>query len=385
MSSYRVAIHIPSLAGGGAERAFVSIANGLAESGYSVDLVLEKFEGEFVDELSYRVKVVELVEQHKKGQLLGKSNASLGYWGQVRLFIKIVTGLVRYLEAKKPNVVIAALNGPIINTSLAKKMTRKHSFRLIASQRNNFSRQNSSKTILGLGRKARLRWALRQADKVVAPSRGVAEDLIDKAGVSRSKTLVIHNPVIDSNFVEKSKEDLADPWFESNIKKFIFVGRLSPVKRVQDIIYAFSKVVAEKPAVLTIVGQGTLRSELEKLVESLGLKTTVRFFGFDSNPYKLIRASDCLVLASEHEGFPNVLVQSLALGTQVISSDCEYGPEEILDGASYGRLFPVGDVDKLAAHMLEIMETNEETTHLVRRGKVFSWESIQNLWASLLV
>lgn len=370
-----VAIHLPGMYGGGAERTFVTVANGLVRAGFAVTFVLNSEFQNYLDELSENVGVIYLGQKPKR---VGKSVI-----GDIPRRTRTLMALTHYLFSHRPDFLLAALPESIIHATIANIFTGRQT-QLVASQRNAFSKQHEKQGFLSLTNRKLVAWSLKKADKVVAPSDGVALDLIEKAGVSEGNILVINNPVIDSNFIEKSEELVDDPWFDSNLKKFIFVGRLESVKRVHDIIHAFSKVIEDKPSLLAIVGKGSLRDELEQIVESLGLKKSVKFYDFEPSPYKLMKASDCLILASEHEGFPNVLVQSMAVGTQIIASDCKFGPAEILVEGQYGRLFPVGDVEKLARHMLESIEFPEPSDRLIKRASVFSWEIVGKNWISLL-
>lgn len=383
MKKTRVAIHIPSLVGGGAERTFVTVANGIADAGFSVDLVLDRFIGDYVDELNENVRVVELIDSKNQTiPILRFDNAGKTFAKRIVRRVYVVLALVRYLKSKKPQVLIAALPDPIINSVLARKLSR-ISFRLIASQRNNFSMQHPGLSTLGKIQRSLVKWALRGADDVVAISKGVAKDLENEADICASKVQVIYNPVLDSNFFNKSRESVEDEWFKSAIYKFVYVGRLVEIKRVGDVIKAFSILTKEVPAQLSILGQGPLRNELETLARDLAVSDNVKFFGFQQNPYKFIKASDCLILASEHEGFGNVLVQAMALGTRVISSDCDYGPREILDHGKYGELFPIGDVEGLAKKMETVLKSSPNPAFQSHANQ-YSWKNVGKQWISLI-
>lgn len=361
--------------GGGAERTFVTIANGLAQAGFSVTFALNSDVENYSDEIDDMVEIVHLARAAETEY----SSKVMDIQRRARALI----ALTRYLFSNRPDCVVAALPESIINAAIANILSGRKS-RLIASQRNAFSLQHGKRGILARVNRKLVAWSLRRADSIVAPSRGVAIDLIEEALVSAEKVLVINNPVIDGNFVKKSNQEIDDPWFDSSLKKFIFVGRLTRVKRVHDIIQAFAKVIEQKPALLAIVGDGPLRNELEQLAKDLGIWSHVKFFGIQSNPYRFMKASDCLVLASEHEGFPNVLVQSMAVGTQVISSDCKFGPSEILDNGNFGLLFRVGDLSQLEQQMNSLFKKQIEKTKIVERANLFGWPQMEERWVNLL-
>jgi glycosyltransferase involved in cell wall biosynthesis len=139
----------------------------------------------------------------------------------------------------------------------------------------------------------------------------------------------------------------------------VTVGRLVPSKRVDDLITGFAMVADRFPAwTLTIVGDGSVRQSLEDLAAARGVRDRVSFCGFRSEPWRLLAEASVFVLSSAHEGFPNVLVEAAASGCAIVSSDCLYGPGEILDEGRQGLLYPVGDVARLAECLTQLMEND---------------------------
>jgi glycosyltransferase involved in cell wall biosynthesis len=138
------------------------------------------------------------------------------------------------------------------------------------------------------------------------------------------------------------------------------VGRLTVQKDFPTLIRAFARVRQKRNARLLILGEGELRSELNALVAELGLQADVALPGFVENPFVFMRHASLFVLSSAWEGFGNVLVEAMACGMPVVSTDCPSGPAEILQNGKWGRLVPVGDVQALSEALLA---TLEESTH----------------------
>jgi glycosyltransferase involved in cell wall biosynthesis len=163
------------------------------------------------------------------------------------------------------------------------------------------------------------------------------------------KIKVIYNPVITPELFAKAEEPLDHPWFRPGEPPVVLgVGRLTQAKDFPTLIRAFALVRKERPARLMILGEGEERPKLEALVRELGLEEDVALPGFVGNPYKYIARAGVFVLSSAWEGLPTTLVEALALGTPVVSTNCKSGPEEILEEGRWGRLVPVGNIEELA-------------------------------------
>ena len=172
----------------------------------------------------------------------------------------------------------------------------------------------------------------------------------------------------------KSEEALDHPWFLPGEPPVILgVGRLTQAKDFPTLIRAFALVRKKHPARLMILGEGEERSKLETLVQELGLEKEVSLPGFVDNPYKYMKRAAVFVLSSKWEGFGNVLVEAMALGTPVVSTNCPSGPAEILENGRWGRLVPVGDVYALAEAIIETLD-EEHHPDVANRAKDFAVE-----------
>lgn len=324
----RVSLFLPSLRGGGAERVMVNLARGFVDRGLDVDLVLVKAEGPYLAEVPPGVRVVNL----KASRVL----ASL-------------PGLMRYLRREKPAALLSTLDHANIVALWAKRLSRSPT-RVVIRVANNIihSSDHASTT------RARFTPRLIQlfcpwADVIVAVSKGVAEDLARITGIPSAHIRVIYSPVVTPELFQRAKEPVEHPWFASGQPPVILgVGRLTKQKDLPTLIRAFALVRRERPARLLVLGEGEERPRLEALVKELGLEDEVALPGFVENPYAYMSRAAVFVLSSAWEGLPNVLIQAMACGCPVVSTDCPNGPAEILENGRYGLLVPVGDVETLA-------------------------------------
>jgi len=336
LRTFKLALFLPSLRGGGAERVMVNLARGFVERGLQVDLVLAKAEGPYLSRVSSEVQVVDL---------------------GARRVLYSLPGLVRYLRRERPQAMLSALNHANIVAIWAKILARVKT-RLVVSEHNTLSLSTTNAPFV----RAKFMPLLigtfyPYADAVVAVSHGVAEDLIAQTGLPAEKIKVIYNPVVTPELFTKAEEPLDHPWFRPGEPPVVLgVGRLTKQKDFLTLIRAFALVRKERPARLMILGEGEERPNLEALVRELGLEEDVALPGFVENPYKYMKRAAVFVLSSRWEGLSNVLIEALALGTPVISTDCPSGPAEILEGGKWGRLVPVGEPRVLAYAILETLQ-----------------------------
>lgn len=342
-----IAIYLPSLRGGGAERAMVTLANGFAGRGLKVDLVLARAEGPYLSEVSSGVRVVDL---------------------QSRRVLSSLPALVRYLREERPLAMLSALSHANVIAIMACLLSRV-TVRLVVSERSNLSMSSSkpqnwrARIVLPL-----VRMGYRKAGGVVAVSRGVADDLAKTIDLPRDRISVVYNPVVTPELIRKSEMPLSHPWLgEGRPPVILGVGRLTRAKDFATLIRAFARVHAQRECRLVILGEGELRGELEQLVTSLGIQDSVQLPGFSENPFAWMSRVRLFVLSSQWEGLPNVLIQAMACGAAVVSTDCPSGPDEILEGDKWGRLVPVGDVEALAVAIAVTLDTPQERLPDVRQ------------------
>jgi glycosyltransferase involved in cell wall biosynthesis len=226
----------------------------------------------------------------------------------------------------------------------------------------------------------------RGADAAIGVSTGVAESLISGTGLSSDKAVAIHNP-FDLNAIRAQASDQppSHPWLGPGRDRpcVVAAGRLAIQKDYKTLLRAMARVVAQRPARLVILGEGGERQSLEKQVSALGLQDHVSMPGFVPNPFPEIAASDSFVLSSLWEGLPGVLIQAMALGRPVVSTDCPHGPREILEGGALGGLTPVGDDAALAEAICATLERPIDMERLRARAEDFGVTRITRQYLDL--
>lgn len=228
-----------------------------------------------------------------------------------------------------------------------------------------------------------------KADLIISNSKGVDGDLKSIMTIT-TNTKVIYNPV-DLEYINSKKDICEDVDFEfkKNEKYIISVGRLIPLKRNIDLIKAFFELQKNDNRLqLIFLGDGILKDDLMNECIKLGIKEKVHFLGNVKNPFYYLNNSDLFVLNSEIEGFPNVLVEAMACGVPVISSDCKSGPREILEDEKYGLLYPVGDIDalkrKMKSYLYEDIDREIIKRENLKRIEDFSVDKIMNQFKKVL-
>jgi len=329
----------PTLAGGGVERIGLRVARALSEKGYSVDIVVANARGELAGGIPPGVSLVNLRIPLGSG----------------RLFLCLFP-LAQYLRTRRPDVLWSNMTEANVIAILARMAAGSRCW-LIVSERNTLSvrirGQNLRKRVLPflVGRLYPL------ADRIHAVSLGVADDLAKTTGLPREQIRVVYNPDVDADLSIKAEEPVDHPWFAPGEPPVVLgVGRLVAQKDFPTLIRAFALVHKERPTRLVILGEGEERSKLEALARELGLEQDIDLPGFVENPYKYMKRAAVFVLSSRWEGFGNVLVEAMALGTPVVSTDCPNGPAEILENGKWGELVPVGETQSLASAVLRTLD-----------------------------
>jgi glycosyltransferase involved in cell wall biosynthesis len=223
------------------------------------------------------------------------------------------------------------------------------------------------------------------ADAAVAVSAGVADDLARTARLPRDHIHVIHNPVDVAALAVRARERADHPWFRAGAPPVIVsAGRLTAQKDFPTLLRAYVRLRRVKQARLLILGEGEERTALEGLARELGLVDDVALPGFVSNPYPYMASAALFALSSAWEGFGNVLIEALALGTPVVATDCPFGPSEILQGGCLGRLVPVGDVEALADAMAASLAAPPPAEPGIRRAHDFDLLATADRYLALM-
>ncbi len=195
---------------------------------------------------------------------------------------------------------------------------------------------------------------------------------------------MIYNPVWSPEIEILAGQPVAHIWpVQQDVPVIISAGRFSSEKDFSTLIQAFAKLRKKRQAKLILLGEGSLRASLEDLAKQLGVIDDLTMPGFVENPFAYLARADVFVLSSAHEGFGNVLVEAMACGTPVVSTDCPSGPREILDGGRYGALAPVGDADALAAAIQQKLDNPTSAELLKTRAREFSVEKAAGAYLAL--
>lgn len=331
-----IALFIPVLTFGGAEKVVITLANGLAEKGHKVDLILIKREGQLLHTVSDKVRLVPL----------GSKKTFLSVWK-----------LRHYLQENRPDVLLSGLDNANIVSSLAMRVAKVNTKHIIALHTNLKQSYLRPRTKLHRFYPFIMRRLFPNADHFVAVSECVAKQSGNFLGLTNDRIKVIYNPVINGKIKEKAFETVDNPWLnDPNYFTMVAAGRIFEAKDYPTMLRAFAKVLQEVPyARLIILGDGkqTIRREMEAIISKEKMNHAVELRGFVHNPYAYINKASLFVLSSKWEGFGNVLVEALYLGKQVISTACDCGPDEILQNGKFGSLVPVGKPDELAKAMID--------------------------------
>jgi len=324
-----VAIYMHDFSGGGVERQTLTLARELLASGTAVSLVVHRIQGEFVNQIPPDLRVVELPG---------------------RRTLHDIVLLARFLRHERPDVLLTNVDHNNIAGVLAKVLAASRT-KVVICQHNALAGEFA----------VHERWSYRLiplAYRLLSPfiaaaagvSRGIAKELMTTAGLPRRKVVTIHNAVVGQDFQERAGQALVHPWLDDgNGPIFVTAGRLVWQKDHNTLLQALALHRQSGGAGrLVVLGTGPLHTILEKRARAFGIDDVVAFVGFQANPLPWFRRADVFVLSARSEGFGNVLVEAMGCGTPIISTDCDYGPREILDGGRYGVLVPPRDPRALA-------------------------------------
>ena len=385
-----VAMVIPSLAGGGAERTALRLSGGLAARGHEVDIVLFQPHIAYPGEVPEAARLLVLCDRRTWDRRnphampagaewrAGRAPLRQGAWlaaGLVRdfpaaaplLLRRAALGralrLARYAARERPGILFANLPQAEHAAFYAARLAGA-AFPPVVPVVRNIEPTGSRHT-------KRRRLLFPAAAHVAAVSEGVAAHVAADAGVEAARLSVIYNPAVTPGALRRAAEPPGHPWFaDGGPPVLLGVGRLAPQKDFPTLIEAFRRVAAERPCRLLILGEGPMRPELEGRLRALGLEGCAALPGWVENPYACMARAALFVLSSRHEGFPGALVEALACGCPAVSTDCPAGPAEILEDPAL--LAPVGDPEALARVMLRALAEPVDRPALRAKAARFS-------------
>jgi glycosyltransferase involved in cell wall biosynthesis len=333
-SNERLALFLPTLDDGGAERVMLQLAASFFARGHAVDLVVAVPGGPLDGHVPAGPRLVSL---------------------EASRTIVALPALIRYLRRERPVALLSTLEHANVLAVGAAALARARVPIVLREA-------NVLLPAAELGGQARLlralmRPAYRAAGRIVAVSGSVATSLTAELGVDPGRIRTIYNPIVTAALQEQAAAPLDDPWFRPGAPPVVLgVGRLAPQKDFSTLIRAFAQVRAGREARLVILGEGPERRSLEQSTRQLGVAVDVKLPGYDHNPFRYMSRASVFALSSIYEGLPGALIQAMACGCRVISTDGPGGAREVLDNGTLGPLVPPGEPAALARGISALLD-----------------------------
>ena len=402
---HRFGILIPTLTGGGAERKALAIASGLIRRGHEVDLVLERLVCDYPEEVPPESRLFYLrlpgkdARSHTGREPLPVapelpcrgpypfrvryprlSLATALSWSQLPMLTsgrlpRWAAMIAAYLDRERPDALLAMLIPSVAAATMAARAAR-HRVRVVGTLHN---------AVRARRWLPRARRSYPRLDAAVGVSRGVAAELTEAVGVPADRVHTIYNPVVSEGFVRDARQPAGHPWLDEPGPQVVLAagrlqaeGFLDPPRGVRQ---------ASRPpaARLIVLGKGRRRAMLTSQAEELRIAPHVDFPGFVQNPYAFMAKASLFVLSSQYEGLPTVLIEAMACGCPVVSTDCRFGPDEILEDGRWGELVPVGDAKALSEAMLRALDRPPSSDALRKRASVFGIDRAVTRYEALLL
>ena len=358
-----IAILLPDLRGGGAERVMLDLAQEFARRGHRVEFVLMQAIGDFLPEAQKSFTIVDLATTRTRF---------------------VIFKLARYLRRCRPYAVIANM-WPLTSASVVANWLAGRTCRLLLVEHNTLSGQYANwgalhSWLLAASVSATYRFA----HTIAAVSKGAAKDMATIAKLALNRVHVLHNPIPQRPSPSPEARAKADAfWACPPGQRILCVGTLKEQKNHPLLLQAFAKMPLPN-ARLLILGKGEAELALRAQTQALGIADRVILAGFHPDPSAFYATADLFVLSSDYEGFGNVLVEALSFGLPVVSTDCPSGPAEILENGRFGRLVRVGDADALAKAMQAALQTPVDRDALIRRAADFAPDIAARKYLDLL-
>ncbi len=360
-SARRVAVLLPDLRAGGAERVHLELAKSWQKDGVITEFVVRQERGELLDQLPQSSTVFSLGAPRVRNALLP---------------------LIRYLKVRKPHALIAAMWPLTVIAPIAAKLAG-FKGRVIISEHSPLSvayanRGSLHKKVMGCSQRV----AYPLANARIAVSNGVSEDISSSSGLAEDFFDVIYNPAASGHADTSAPRPISLK--EQNGPAILSVGTLKAVKRHDLLLEAFARLPDTLGAELWLVGDGECREAIVDKAQRLGIQKRVVMPGFVADPGPWYAHADVFVLSSDYEGFGNVIVEAMDYGTPVVSTDCPVGPREILEGGKYGKLVPPNDPSRLAEAILSALGEDVDRNELRARAQDFASDSVARKYLAML-
>jgi glycosyltransferase involved in cell wall biosynthesis len=327
------AIFMPDFSMGGVEKVLINLANGLASSGYKIEIVVCSSNGEYLQQALSFVPVTDL-----------QTNRVLG----------AILPLARYLRERRPRFLITGKNYASIVALWARALSGIRTKIIITIHALVSRGEPGQKSFADKLIPALMKCLYRQADSIVAVSHAAAIDTARVCSLPIDRISIIYNPVITESFWGSQDSTVEINEINGQSGPIVLAaGRLSPVKGFDGLIRAFCDVPQDYNARLVILGDGPERKNLQALVDSLGLTDRVSLPGYVSSTVAYMKKSRLFVLSSLWECLPTVVIEALAVGLSVVAYDCPGGLREIIGDGEDVVLVAPGDTMALGKAIAE--------------------------------
>lgn len=346
---------IPSLDGGGAEKVMVEILRNIGRERIEPVLVLlYPFE-----DSPYKYRLPKDID------VIVVQRTSDSFFAKIRQYLRFVKTVLK----ENPDVIMSMLTHTNIMAVSAGLIAMK---KVVISEHTALTemiRKGQGKRMLSLTTSVLVKIFYRFADSIIAVSEGVGADLKEGFGVPAGKIKLLHNPLDLKRISELCKAPAQHDFFKDGVPVIVSAGRLVTEKGFDILLKAFRDVIRKMDARLIVLGEGPERQTLSRLADELAIADKVSFPGFQKDPYNFISSSDVFVLSSRYEGLPMVILEAMACGTPVISTDCNYGPEEILKHGDCGVLVANEDSHALSTAIQNLLVDRAQRARFSASGR----------------
>jgi glycosyltransferase involved in cell wall biosynthesis len=349
-----LAVVMRAFEGGGAQRDMILLCNALAARGAGLAILVLRNEGPLRALLDPAIPVIPIPGQRIRYALPGLRRAMRALVPRTVLSSESNLNLWTLAAARslpraaRPRVVLREVGSPSVAQRHDPHLQNRIAYRL-------------------------LRRLYRYADRIITLTEGARDDLADNFAVPRENIAVMRvNAVIPPD--EEKRIAAWDGQSGRDRDLIVSIGRLSPEKDHRLLLRAMTLLPTQRRWRLAVIGEGPERPALEALTRSSGLSDRVTFTGYAGDPFAWMMRANLAVCSSVYEGLGNTVIEALACGTPVVSTDCPYGPREILENGRYGTLVPVGDAPALAAAIDSVLDHPVDRARLMRRGLDYTAE-----------
>lgn len=364
----KIAFFMHNFTGGGAEKVTIKLANEFHKRGYIVKIIVIEDSGNLEKTVDKEIYIEKL-------NIKNKSKI-------IKNFLNILY-LKRIFDSKDFNILISVTTHMNLIASIANSLA-KNKIKLYATVHSSISMENRSFKLL---RNNLIKFFNKYITKTIVVSNEAEQDYIKVIGIGEDETVTIYNPVVSEEIFILQKKENNHEWLQNNrsYKTILAAGRLSKPKNFEMLLKSIAIVYKTFDVRLIILGEGELKGELEKLAEDLGISRIIDFHGFTDNPYSYFYRCDLFTLSSDWEGLPTVLIEALACGCKIVSTECRSGPKEILDNGKYGALAMLNDEEDFASKIIEKLNKGIDKHEQIGRSKDFSVEKSIDKYLSVIL